>query len=153
MSSPVRIVLVQPLIPQNTGSIGRLCAGTDTELVLVEPLGFRLEDRMLKRAGLDYWPWIRLRVVPDWASVLALGGRPWLFTARTSRSYTEVAYAPDDLLVFGSETVGLPDEILDAHPDTQVRIPIVNPHVRSLNLAQCAAVALFEARRQTGGGP
>lgn len=151
----LRVVLVQPLIPQNTGSIGRLCAATDTELVLVEPLGFRLDDRMLKRAGLDYWPWIKLRIVSGWPEVLALGGRPWLFTARASRSYDAVAYAPGDLLVFGSETVGLPPTVLDAHPDTSVRLPIVNPHVRSLNVAQCAAVALFEARRQLGhpGGP
>jgi tRNA (cytidine/uridine-2'-O-)-methyltransferase len=146
----VRIVLVSPLIPQNTGSIGRLCAATDTELVLVEPLGFKLEDRMLKRAGLDYWPWIKLRVLPDWDAVLALGGRPWLFTAKATTSYTTVQYAPDDLLVFGSETTGLPPAVLQAHRESWLRIPIVNPHVRSLNLAQCAAVALFEARRQVG---
>jgi tRNA (cytidine/uridine-2'-O-)-methyltransferase len=148
----VRIVLVQPLIPQNAGSIGRLCAATDTELVMVEPLGFSLEDRYLKRAGLDYWPWVKLRVVPDWAAARALGGRPWLFSARATRSYTDVRYEPDDLLVFGSETVGLPPEILAAHPETTVRIPFENPNVRSLNVSQCAAVALFEARRQLGAG-
>lgn len=148
----MKIVLVEPLIPQNTGSIGRLCAATNTELVLVEPLGFSLDDRYVKRAGLDYWPWIRLTVVPDWPSARALGARPWLFTTRATRLFTEVEYGLDDLLVFGKETTGLADEILEAHPDSQVRIPFENPNVRSLNLAQCAAVALYEARRQLGIG-
>ena len=144
----MNIVLVHPLIPPNTGSIGRLCAATGTRLVLVEPLGFSLEDKYLKRAGLDYWPWVDLSVTADWREALPKGRRPWLFTKNATRSYYDVAYAPDDLLVFGSETQGLPEEILQEWPEQQVRIPMDNESVRSLNLAQCAAVALYEARRQ-----
>ncbi len=149
----MKIVLVHPLIPPNTGSIGRLCAATGTPLVLVEPLGFSLEDRYLKRAGLDYWPWIDLTIAPDWRSALPEGSAPWLFTARGRRSFHEVTYAPGDLLVFGRETTGLPEALLEAFPaDRQLRIPFENRNVRSLNLAQCAAVALYEARRQLGIG-
>ncbi len=145
----MKVVLVHPLIPPNTGSIGRLCAATGTPLTLVEPLGFSLDDRYLKRAGLDYWPWIDLTVTPDWRAVLS-AGRPWLFTAHAERTHTEVEYAEGDLLVFGQEDTGLSDEILEAWPDQHVRIPMDNPNVRSLNLAQCAAVAVYEARRQLG---
>lgn len=145
----MKIVLVHPLIPQNTGSIGRLCAATQTELVLVEPLGFSLDDRYLKRAGLDYWPWVPLTVVPDWRAALPPGSRPWLFTTRTDQSFYDVEYTADDALVFGRETTGLPDELMDAFPeDRRLRIPFENQNVRSLNLAQCAAVAYYEARRQ-----
>ena len=147
----MKVVLVHPQIPPNTGSVGRLCAATGTPLVLVEPLGFSLEDRYLKRAGLDYWPWIELEVVSDWRVALS-GGRPWLFTGKGSRAYTDVVYQPDDLLVFGQEDTGLADEVLAAHPDRHLRIPMDNPNVRSLNLAQCAAVAVYEARRQLGWG-
>ena len=144
----MKIVLVNPLIPPNTGSIGRLCAATGTPLALIEPLGFSLEDKHLKRAGLDYWPWIDLTVTDDWRSILNGGGRPWLFTKSATRSYYDVDYQPGDLLVFGSETQGLPKEILEMWPEQRVRIPMDNNNVRSLNLAQCAAVALYEARRQ-----
>jgi tRNA (cytidine/uridine-2'-O-)-methyltransferase len=145
----VKVVLIHPLIPPNTGSIGRLCAATHTPLVLVEPLGFSLDDRYLKRAGLDYWPWIDLEVTEDWSAVLA-GGRPWLFTAKAERRHTDVEYAPGDLLVFGQEDTGLPESVLEAYPDQHLRIPMDNPNIRSLNLAQCAAVAVYEARRQLG---
>ncbi len=145
----MKIVLVNPLIPQNTGSIGRLCAGTATELVLVEPLGFSLDDRYLKRAGLDYWPWVPLTVVPHWRDALPEGAPAWFFTTHTDRSFYDVEYTPDDLLVFGCETTGLPAEVMDAFPrERRLRIPIENQNVRSLNLAQCAAVAYYEARRQ-----
>ncbi len=143
----MKVVLVHPQIPPNTGSIGRLCAATHTPLVLVEPLGFSLEDRYLKRAGLDYWPWIDLTVTDDWRTALE-GGRPWLFTAQADRAHTDVIYEPDDLLVFGQEDTGLADEVMEAYPRQHVRIPMDNPKVRSLNLAQCAAVAVYEARRQ-----
>lgn len=147
----MHVVLVNPLIPPNTGSIGRLCAANDIELVLVEPLGFSLEDKYLKRAGLDYWPWIRKRVVKDWRPVFAEPGRSWLFTAHAERSYAEVEYGPNDRLVFGREDTGLGPEVLEAVPEAQhVRIPMPNPNVRSLNLAQCAAIAVYEARRQLG---
>ncbi len=150
----MKIVLVHPLIPQNTGSVGRLCAATQTELVLVEPLGFSLDDRYLKRAGLDYWPWIPLTVAPDWRAALPPGCRPWLFTAHTDRSFYDADFQADDLLVFGRETTGLPAELLAAFPkEQQLRIPFENQNVRSLNLSQCAAVAYYEARRQvTRGG-
>ncbi|MBU0553136.1 tRNA (cytidine(34)-2'-O)-methyltransferase [Myxococcota bacterium] len=147
---PMKIVLVNPLIPPNTGSIGRLCAATGTALILVKPLGFSLDDRYLKRAGLDYWPWIDLTIVDHWREALESPGRNWLFTAKTQRSFTQVEYAPGDKLVFGAETTGLPPEILDAYPEAGVLIPMINPNVRSLNLAQCAAVGLYEARRQLG---
>ena len=144
----MKIVLVNPLIPPNTGSIGRLCAATDTELVLVEPLGFSLDDRYLKRAGLEYWPWVNLTVTQDWREAIGHVGRPWLFTKSGETSYYDVEYGPDDVLVFGSETDGLPTEILNEWPEQRLRIPMDTHHVRSLNLAQCAAVALYEARRQ-----
>lgn len=146
----MRIVLIEPLIPQNTGSVGRLCAATATPLVLAEPLGFSLDDRYLKRAGLDYWPWIDLTVAPDWrASLAGVAGRAWLFTAHATRDYTDADFRPGDALVFGKETTGLAPEMLASVPPEQwLRIPMDTPHVRSLNLAQCAAVALYEARRQ-----
>lgn len=146
----MRIVLVHPEIPGNTGSIGRLCAATGTPLWLVEPLGFSLEDRYLKRAGLDYWPWIDVTVVDDWRAALT-DERAWLFTAHAERSYVDADFAEGDALVFGCESVGLPAALLDAFPaERRLRIPMVTTHVRSLNLAQCAAIALYEARRQAG---
>lgn len=146
----MRIVLVNPLIPPNTGSVGRLCAATNTPLWLVEPLGFSLEDKYLKRAGLDYWPWIDLHVTASLDEALDVPGRAWLFTAHATRCHTAATYGSDDALVLGTETTGLPDDLLQARPDDWVRIPMENPNIRSLNLAQCAAVALFEARRQLG---
>ncbi|MEZ4471650.1 MAG: tRNA (cytidine(34)-2'-O)-methyltransferase [bacterium] len=143
----MRIVLVHPRIPGNTASIGRLCAATETPLTLVKPL-FSLDEGRVRRAGLDYWPWIDLTVVDDWRDALAGPGRPWLFTAGTRRLYTDVTYGDDDVLVFGREDLGLEPEILAAYPDNHVSIPMVSPHVRSLNLAQCAAVGLYEAWRQ-----
>lgn len=151
----MRIVLVHPEIPGNTGSIGRLCAATGTPLCLVEPLGFSLEDRYLKRAGLDYWPWIDLSVVDRWQAALPTdtptASRTWLFTAHAERSYVDAGFAAGDTLVFGRESVGLEPTVLDAFPEAQrLRIPMVTTHVRSLNLSQCAAIALYEARRQAG---
>ena len=147
----MQIVLVNPEIPPNTGSIGRLCAATDTELVLVEPLGFSLEDKYLKRAGLDYWPWIRLHVTADWRAAVSGPGRSWAFTTHATRSYTDATFGPSDRLIFGRESVGLDEALLAEIPREQhLRIPMVNPNVRSLNLAQCAAIALMEARRQLG---
>ena len=146
----MKIVLVEPLIPQNTGSIGRLCAANETPLVLVEPLGFSVESKWVKRAGLDYWPWIDLTVVDSFAAALDIGGRPWLFTSNAEQSFTDVSYEPDDLLVFGCETTGLSAEILSAFPEQHVALPMPNENVRSLNLAQSAAVGLYEARRQLG---
>ncbi len=146
----MRVVLVEPLIPQNTGSVGRLCAATQTELVLVEPLGFSLDDRYLKRAGLDYWPWIPLRRVKSLDEAIEGPGTAWFFSGRVDRSYTSVQFGPDDKLVLGKETTGLGPDILDKYADYSLKIPMVCPHVRSLNLAQSAAIVLMEARRQLG---
>lgn len=147
----MRIVLVHPEIPGNTGSIGRLCAATGTPLWLVEPLGFSLEDRYLKRAGLDYWPWIDVTVVDHWTRAIGPADRAWLFTAHAEKPYVDADFAPGDALVFGCESVGLPAEVLDSvPPERHLRIPMDTTHVRSLNLAQCAAITLYEARRQAG---
>jgi tRNA (cytidine/uridine-2'-O-)-methyltransferase len=147
----VQIALVEPEIPPNTGSIARLCAATATPLHLIGKLGFSIDDKHLKRAGLDYWPWVDLHQHADWASFTAtVPGRQIGFSARAERSYTAIAFAPDDVLVFGGETKGLPAEIkrdLDLY-----RIPIDTPHVRSLNLANAVAIVLYEARRQLGRG-
>ena len=145
----MKIILVEPLIPPNTGSIGRLCAATGTALVLVEPLGFSLEDRYLKRAGLDYWPWIDLSTTDDWRQAVAGPGRAWYLTAHAPRSLYEARFGPDDKIVLGKETTGLDPALLAEVPaEQQLAIPMDNAHVRSLNLAQCAAIALYEARRQ-----
>ncbi|MBD2124044.1 tRNA (cytidine(34)-2'-O)-methyltransferase [Trichocoleus sp. FACHB-262] len=148
-----QVVLVHPQIPQNTGNIARTCAATGTELHLVAPLGFEITDRYLKRAGLDYWPYVKLHyhgsVEIFQAYSRSKGGR-WLgFSARGSCSYIECQYQADDWLLFGSETQGLPAEVLDMC-DQVLYIPMGQPHVRSLNLSVSAAVGLFEARRQLG---
>jgi len=148
----LHVVLVQPEIPQNTGTTARLCAATATRLHLVGPLGFSLEDRHLRRAGLDYWPNVDLAVHADWQSFCLEHPRAplWLFSARASRSYTDVRYRPGDFLVFGGETRGLPIELLAEKGDRALRIPMRGTAVRSLNLANAAAIAAYEALRQFG---
>lgn len=148
----MHIVFVEPEIPPNTGTTARLCAATNTSFHLVGPLGFSLEDRYLKRAGLDYWPYVDLHSYSDWTDFVHRRppGRLLAFSARATRSYTQVRYAPDDLLVFGSETRGLPDEIRTACADSLYTIPMQSPYVRSLNLANAAAIVLYEALRQLG---
>lgn len=149
----LRVVLVHPQIPPNTGNIARTCAATHTELHLVEPLGFEISDRYLKRAGLDYWPYVSLHRHPDWPAFLAhaqdQGGRLIGFTVAGKTSNYEFAFALQDWLVFGSETAGFPPAV---HQDCThlVRIPMGEPGVRSLNLSVSVAVGLFEARRQLG---
>ncbi|MFN0068124.1 MAG: tRNA (cytidine(34)-2'-O)-methyltransferase [Limisphaerales bacterium] len=146
------IVLVEPEIPPNTGNIARLCAATDTELHLVEPLGFRLDDATLRRAGMDYWRQVRWRRWRSWREFAEAGGaeRCWFIEQGAPRSHAEVSYAPDDGLVFGRETAGLPATLLETHRDRWVSIPMRNPAARSLNLANCAAIVLYEALRQQG---
>jgi tRNA (cytidine/uridine-2'-O-)-methyltransferase len=146
----VDVVLVAPEIPQNTGSIGRLCVATDTTLHLIEPLGFVIDDKHLRRAGLDYWPHVRVVVHPSWDAFAGgrAGERLLFFAARAERRYTAVRYRADDVLVFGCESTGLPASLRAAHADATYGIPIASPHVRSLNLATAVAVVLFEARRQ-----
>jgi tRNA (cytidine/uridine-2'-O-)-methyltransferase len=148
----LHVVLVAPEIPPNTGSIARLCAATYTRLHLVRPLGFSLDDRYLRRAGLDYWPHVDLHVHDDWPQFrrCARGARAHFFSARATHSYLDARYARGDHLVFGSETTGLPPSLLAAHRDTTHVIPISNPHVRSLNLSNAVSIAVYEALRQLG---
>ena len=149
------IVLVHPEIPPNTGNVIRLAANTGAELHLVEPLGFTLGDRELKRAGLDYHEYTRLVTHRDFAACRAALDSPvprrWLaFTTTAARSFHDLAFAPGDVLVFGCETSGLPSEVLDAFPpEHRLRIPM-RPNVRSLNLSNAVAVAVYEAWRQNG---
>ncbi|AFY38044.1 tRNA/rRNA methyltransferase (SpoU) [[Leptolyngbya] sp. PCC 7376] len=148
-----QLVLVHPQIPPNTGNIARTCAATETELHLVGPLGFEISDRQLKRAGLDYWPHVKLTLHPSLDHFLAehkqRGGRLLGYSVRGQYTYTEYEYCSDDWLLFGSETQGLPADLLQNCDDT-LTIPISKTHVRSLNLSVSAAVGLFEVRRQLG---
>ena len=146
------VVLVAPEIPQNTGSIGRLCVATDSHLHLIDPLGFTIDDRHLRRAGLDYWPHVRWSRHASWEAFLSARrpGRVLCFAARVPRSYTTVRFREDDLLVFGCESRGLPASIRTAHADTTFGIPLASEHVRSLNLANAVAVVAYEALRQLG---
>ena len=149
----MHVVLLEPEIPPNTGNIARLCAATHTILHLIEPLGFRMDDRELKRAGMDYWSEVRWHRWPGWDAFLKqapAGARLWVVEAGGPRLYSEAHYQADDILVFGRETAGLPRELLERYRDTWVRIPMLNPQARSLNLANCVAVVLFEALRQQG---
>ncbi len=147
----MRIVLVEPEIPQNTGSIARLCAATETELDLVEPLGFSLEDRYLRRAGLDYWPYVRVAVHASFAAFLeAVSPRRLLaFSSHGEASYTAVRFRPDDALVFGGESRGLPTPLRTSLAPLY-RIPMRGMGVRSLNLATAAGIVLYEGLRQLG---
>jgi len=154
----MELVLVHPEIPHNSGCAARLAAGLGLRLHLVEPLGFSLEDRYLKRAGLDYWPAVELVVHRDWpaalralaeGSVRPCAARLRLFTARGGDSLFATDFAPDDVLVFGSESRGLPRELLAAHPERRVYLPI-RPCLRSLNLANTVAVAAYTALVRAG---
>jgi tRNA (cytidine/uridine-2'-O-)-methyltransferase len=149
---PFAIVLVHPEIPPNTGNVIRLTANTATELHLVEPLGFRMDDRELKRAGLDYHEYARVRVHRDFdACRAALDGRRWFaFTTSGTGSLYDTRFAAGDVLVFGCETAGLPDDVNARFaPHALLKIPM-RPGVRSLNLSNAVAVAVYEAWRQTG---
>jgi tRNA (cytidine/uridine-2'-O-)-methyltransferase len=142
----VRVVLYEPQIPANTGNILRTCACTGASLTLVEPLGFHTSDRALKRAGLDYWLGVDVEKADDIHTYLQ--DKPfWLFTTHTTQAYTDVPYTPNDLLVFGSETTGLPQALIDRHPERTVRIPML-PSARCLNLSNAVAVALYEMVRR-----
>jgi tRNA (cytidine/uridine-2'-O-)-methyltransferase len=131
----VHVVLFQPEIPPNTGSVARLCAATLTPLHLIEPLGFKIDDKHLKRAGLDYWEFVDLRVHKSWDDFLSImkPAKLWYFSKRADKSYTAVSYRKDDFLVFGRETSGLPQELLDTDSDRVLRIPMMGAGVRSLN--------------------
>jgi len=149
---PFNIVLIEPEIPPNTGNIARLCAATGTVLHLVGRLGFSIEDRYLRRAGLDYWEFVTLRQWPDLATLHASAqeGRFFYLSTKVSRSYLEAGFKPGDFIVFGKETKGLPEELLLANPDTSITIPMPAENVRSLNLSTSAGIVLYEALRQSG---
>ena len=145
----LHVVLHQPEIPPNTGAVGRTCVAVGAKLWLVRPLGFRVDAKHLRRAGLDYWPRLEWEVADDWPSLCERLGdaRIWLFTKTAQREYTDAAFQPGDALVFGSETQGLPPAMLQQAPDRALRIPI-RDDVRSLNLSCAVAVAAYEAVRQ-----
>jgi tRNA (cytidine/uridine-2'-O-)-methyltransferase len=149
---PFHIVLIEPEIPPNTGNIARLCGATGSVLHLVGKLGFSIDDKQLKRAGLDYWKAVDIH---RWESFIELqaahpDGRFWYTSKKAYRSYIQADYKPGDFLVFGKETLGLPEELLSVNSEQAIRIPIRCPIVRSLNLATAAGVVLYEALRQTG---
>lgn len=149
----MHIVLVEPEIPPNTGNVARLCAATQSKLHLIEPFGFQLDDKQLKRAGMDYWQHVDWRRWPNWSGFqekLPPDARLWLVESHGPRVYTEVRYAPEDYLVFGRETAGLPRSLLEQNRERWLRIPMSNPDSRSLNLSNCVAIVLFEALRQQG---
>lgn len=150
--APLQVVLLEPEIPPNTGSIARLCLAAGACLHLIKPLGFLLDDRTLRRAGLDYWPLVQKTVWeswPDFAHALPPGARCFYLTTKTRRSYCEAAFAPGDYLIFGRETKGLPESLLAAQaPEQLLTIPMA-VGARSLNLATAVAIVLFEAVRQT----
>jgi tRNA (cytidine/uridine-2'-O-)-methyltransferase len=149
----LQIVLFEPEIPYNAGNAGRTCVALQAKLWMVRPLGFQLDDRHIRRAGLDYWEHLDWEVVDDWATLIERlpDVRPWFFTKTANNLHTDVRYGPDDVLVFGSESRGLPLELLAAQPDRCLRIPM-HWHVRSLNLAVSVGIAAYEAMRQITNG-
>ncbi len=146
----LHVVLVEPEIPPNTGTTARLCAGTRTILHLVRPLAFELDDRKLKRAGLDYWPNVVLCVHDDFTEITRIfsAERMHLFTTKATEIYTEHVYRLGDALIFGPETRGLSAEILQRYPQSLATIPIAKDHIRSLNLSNAVSIGLYEALRQ-----
>ncbi len=150
--APFNIVLVEPEIPPNTGNIARLCAATGSILHLVGKLGFSMDDRYLKRAGLDYWEFVTLRQWPDLAALQAAvpEARFFYLSTKAGRSYLEAGFRAGDFIVFGKETKGLPEEVILANPHTAITIPMPAGKVRSLNLSTSAGIVLYEALRQSG---
>ena len=149
----MNVVLVEPEIPPNTGNVARLCAATRTRLHLIEPFGFKLDDKTLKRAGMDYWRQVDWKCWKGWQDFIGHRNGParfWFVESHGGRHYAEVSYGPDDFLVFGRETAGLPKLLLEQNPEQWVRIPMFNPEARSLNLSNCVALVLYEALRQQG---
>jgi len=149
----MNIVLVEPEIPPNTGNVARLCAATHSTLHLIEPFGFKLDDTALKRAGMDYWQHVTWHRWENWTfftEKLSLNSRLWFIESNGPQRYDQVRFGPDDYLVFGRETAGLPTSLLEANRECWLRIPMFNDQTRSLNLSNCAALVLFEALRQQG---
>ena len=145
----LNIVLHEPEIPANTGNIGRTCVATNTRLHLIEPLGFRLNEKNLKRAGMDYWEHLDVRTYIDYNDFLEKnpGAKIYMATTKAPKVYTEVNYEPDCFIMFGKESAGIPEDILYDNQETAVRIPMIND-IRSLNLSNSVAIVLYEALRQ-----
>ncbi len=145
----MHIVLHQPEIPANTGNIGRTCIATGTSLHLIEPLGFRLDEKSIKRAGMDYWEHLDVTRYMNYQEFMEKhpGAKVWLATTKAKRSYAEVSFGPDDFIMFGKESAGIPEEILVDHEEDCIRIPML-PEIRSLNLSNSVAIVLYEALRQ-----
>ena len=147
----LNIVLFEPEIPQNTGNIGRTCVATNTRLHLIEPLGFRLNDKTVKRAGMDYWDELDVTRYDDFEDFMERnpGAKIYMATTKAPNVYTEVNYEPDCYIMFGKESAGIPEEILVHHKEDSIRIPMVG-EIRSLNLSNSVAIVLYEALRQNG---
>ncbi len=149
--APLHVVLVEPEIPPNTGNVARLCAATGCALHLVEPLGFSIADRELKRAGLDYWHALDVHVYPSLDTFLAEWSSPlWLISTRGARRYDDAPFARGDAIAFGKETAGLPQGLLDARPAATLRIPMRDGAVRSLNLSTAAGIVTYAALARIG---
>jgi tRNA (cytidine/uridine-2'-O-)-methyltransferase len=149
----MHVVLVEPEIPPNTGNVARLCAASKTTLHLIEPLGFKLDDTQLRRAGMDYWQQVTWHRWPDWTQFrksVPEGSRLWYIESGGPKVYAQASFRPEDYLVFGRETAGLPKKLLEQNQEHWLRIPMFNPASRSLNLSNCVALVLFEALRQQG---
>jgi len=150
----MNVVLLEPEIPPNTGNVARLCAATQSVLHLIEPFGFKLDDAQLKRAGMDYWQqveWHRWKSWKEFESAhRADTTRLWFIESNGPKPYSEAQFSPDDYLVFGRETAGLPKTLLEQRRENWLRIPMFNEKSRSLNLSNCVALVLFEALRQQG---
>lgn len=149
--SGLNIVLYEPEIPSNTGNIGRTCVATGTRLHLIEPLGFRLNEKTVRRAGMDYWEHLDVTRYDDWTDFLERnpGAKIYMATTKAEKIYTEVTYEPDCYIMFGKESAGIPEEILVKHKEESIRIPMVGD-IRSLNLGNSVAIVLYEALRQNG---
>lgn len=147
----MQIILHQPEIPGNTGNIGRTCVATGTPLHLIEPLGFRLDEKSIRRAGMDYWNLLEVHRYVNFQEFLERhpGAKVWMATTKAKRSYTEVSYGSDDFIMFGKESAGIPEEILVEREEDCIRIPML-PAIRSLNLSNSVAIVLYEALRQNG---
>ena len=152
----MEITLVNPQIPQNTGAIARTCAATGTPLNLIKPYPFEINEKNVRRAGLDYWPYVNLTEYESWQEYLNQIGKSsekiWLLTTKTEQPYWDVSYKSDDILVFGSETTGLSEQIRESHPERCITIPMYCEGVRSLNLANATSIVLYEGLRQNNEG-
>ncbi|MBQ9141692.1 MAG: tRNA (uridine(34)/cytosine(34)/5-carboxymethylaminomethyluridine(34)-2'-O)-methyltransferase TrmL [Lachnospiraceae bacterium] len=147
----MNIILHQPEIPQNTGNIGRTCVATGTTLHLIEPLGFRLDEKSIKRAGMDYWQHLEVHRYMNFEEFLEKNpnAKIWMATTKAKQTYSEVEFGENDFIMFGKESAGIPEEILVDYEDTCIRIPML-PEIRSLNLSNSVAIVLYEALRQQG---